>query len=152
MRALIAILFSLTSFLNLQAQELTGYVVHQGIYSVEDSSFSENNISGHSITVDLYSSKVDGTHVLRIGHKTKIGTTTHDYTVIGTEGAKTEEDYNIFVADNQFGGDIALKYNDEEFILLYGYNEKIEQWEGFYGGILINNINISFLDSQQEKE
>ena len=152
MKVILTILFILSSCLASQAQELTGYFVRQGIYSIEDSIYSENNISGNSMTVELYRSNLSETNVIRISHKTNIGTTYHDYRVVATEVAENDTDYTIFVANDQFGGDIALKYNDEDFVLLYNYNEEIEKWTGFYGGILINKNSISFLSEKIQSE
>lgn len=148
MKVISTILFILLSFINCEAQELNGYFVQEGIYSFEDGSYSENNISGNSITVEFFTSKSTESNVIRIGHKTKIGITYHDYIVQATEEAKTKEDYNIIVANDKFGGDIAFKYNKENFILLYGYDERIEQWTGYYAGMLLNSDIISFLSTK----
>lgn len=148
MKVILTILFILFSFINIEAQELNGYFVREGTYSVEDSTYSENNISGNSIIVEFFTSKITATNVIRIAHKTKIGTTYHDYIVIASEEAQTKEEYNIIVANDKFGADIAFKYNNEDFVLLYGYNENIEQWTGYYAGMLLNKDIISFLSTK----
>ncbi len=146
MRVISTILLILFSFISYQAQELNGYFVKEGTYSIEDSSYSENSISGNSITVVFFTSKLTTANVIRIGHKTKIGTTFHDYEVLATETAKTKADYTIIVASDKFGGNIAFKYNTEDFVLLYSYDEKIEQWTGYYVGLFLNKSTFSYLN------
>lgn len=122
--------------------------MREGIYSQEDGAYIDNNISGNSITIKFFNSELTSTKIIRIGHKTSLGTTYHDYNIVAAETATTKEDYNIVVANDKFGGDIAFKYNSEDFVLLYGYNEKLEKWTGFYTGMLLNMDIISFLSTK----
>jgi hypothetical protein len=145
MKVLLTYIIIIISFIDLQGQELRGYFMREGIYSIEDSSYQENIISGNSITVEFFTSKIENTNIIRIAHKTKIGTIFHDYVVIASEIAKSKENYNIIVASDKFGGDIAFKYNNNDFVLLYNYRDDIEKWTGFYAGMLLNNNTISYL-------
>jgi hypothetical protein len=145
MKVLLFYIIIIFSFIELQGQELRGYFIREANYSIEDSSYQENIISGNSITIDFFNSKIENTNIIRIGHKTKIGTIFHDYIVVAAEVAKTKEEYNIIVASDKFGGDIAFKYNNEDFLLLYNYREDIEKWTGFYAGMLLNENTISYL-------
>ncbi|PCJ26535.1 MAG: hypothetical protein COA97_05510 [Flavobacteriales bacterium] len=149
MRVIATVLLILFSFISIRAQELSGYFVKSGIYSLKDSSYTENNISGNSITVEFFNSKLSETNIIRIGHKTKIGTTYHDYIIMLIEVPENKKDYTIVVANDKFGADIAFKYNNEDFVLLYGYNERFEQWTGYYAGMLLNRDIISFLSTKK---
>ena len=144
MKVILTIFLICTSFIGFNAQELSGYFVQEGTYSIEDSSYSQNNISGNSMTIEFFTSKSVKTNVIRIGHRTKIGTTYHDYVVVAAEEAQSADDYHVIVANDKFGGNVALKYNEEEFVLLYDYNEEVEQWIGYYSGMLLNRKSCLF--------
>jgi hypothetical protein len=148
MKVIFTILLFLIGYIVVQAQELNGYFMKEGIYSQKDDAYIDNNISGNSITIEFFNSKSTSTKIIRIGHKTPLGTTYHDYNILASETATTKEDYNIVVANDKFGGDIAFKYNNEDFVLLYSYNEKLEKWTGFYTGMLLNMDIISFLSTK----
>ena len=152
MKVILTVLATFFCSFSINAQELNGYVMRQAVYSASDSLYTANNISGNSITVEFFIANSKKTNVIRIGHKTEIGTTYHDYRVVATEKAKSKLDYNIVVANDQLGGEIAFKYNNEDFVLLYSYDEDLETWLGYYAGVMLNNNTISFLSNKVQSE
>ena len=89
------------------------------------------DIENKSITFEVFKGN-NKIQVLRIGSITTYGAIYSDYEVISKIVAKNKNEYNLYLAENDFGNQIQLVYNKETFTLSYNKDLICDDARGFW--------------------
>lgn len=126
-----------------------------GTFNTYDSTYSYTNISGTMFTFEKMIGKFGEREFIRIGVSKSFGKTYHDFEIKAKVLAQDSSEFNMYVMESPFGARTLLRFNDEEFMVFYVFDENYGEsglWMYYYKGMFFTPIKEENEQQKQKKK